>query len=217
MSATATLDRVLPHDLQAERAVLGAVLAHPELILDAASIVSPHDFFRVAHRLTFAEMLALDARKTAIDFVTLRASLETIGKLDEVGGPAYLTALVDGVPRSTNAVHYAEIVRHRALLRQLVLVGNKMNAEAYEAEDPAPEILDRALKALFNVVDSSTRGGLVSLRELVPKVMDALEERHRHRRAVTGVASGFRDLDGLTCVTSSSWPLGRQWGRVRWP
>src|SRR5262245_42733354 len=114
--------RVLPHDLDAERATLGAVLIDPEQFPDCAEQVKPEDFYRDAHHRIFKHIAALDEAKVALDALTLRDSLARSGDLDPIGGPSYLFGLTDGVPRSRNAVEYARIVREKSELRQLVLV-----------------------------------------------------------------------------------------------
>src|SRR5689334_14494823 len=130
-------DRTLPHNLEAERSVLGAILLHNEAFNLAAEVVDSADFFRDAHRRIFDKMVALAERGDAIDLVTLKEELTRAGELDEVGGPAYITALVDGVPRSTNVEHYARIIKEKSTLRSLIYSASKIVATASEAEDEA--------------------------------------------------------------------------------
>src|SRR5919197_5763165 len=114
-------DRTLPHNLEAERSVLGAILLHNHAFNLAAEVIDAHDFYRDAHRRIFDKMVKLSERGDAIDLVTLKEELGRAGDLDEVGGPAYIAALVDGVPRSTNVEHYARIVKEKSNLRNLIL------------------------------------------------------------------------------------------------
>src|SRR5919197_6789216 len=114
-------ERTLPHNLEAERSVLGAILLHNDAFNLAAEVIDSGDFFRDAHRRIFDKMVRLVERGDAIDLVTLKEELGRSGELDEVGGPAYITALVDGVPRSTNVEHYARIIKEKANLRNLIL------------------------------------------------------------------------------------------------
>src|SRR5436190_8945757 len=117
MPETLVADRTLPHNLEAERSVLGAVLLHNEAFNLAAEVIDSNHFFRDAHRRIFDKMVKLAERGDAIDLITLKEELTRAGEIDEVGGPAYLAALVDGVPRSTNVEHYARIVKEKSTLR----------------------------------------------------------------------------------------------------
>ena len=137
MPDAAVATRTLPHNLEAERSVLGAILLHNDAFNLAAEVLDSGDFFRDAHRRIFEKMIKLSERNDAIDLVTLKEELSRSGELDEVGGPAYITALVDGVPRSTNVEHYARIIKEKATLRNLIFSANKIVASAYDAEDEA--------------------------------------------------------------------------------
>ena len=132
MPETAVAERTLPHNLEAERSVLGAILLHNDAFNLAAEVIDSSDFFRDAHRRIFDKMVKLAERGDAIDLVTLKEELGRSGELDEVGGPAYITALVDGVPRSTNVEHYARIIKEKATLRNLIFSANKILATAYD-------------------------------------------------------------------------------------
>lgn len=191
--------RVLPHSLEAERAVLGASLLFPEMLAVAMSAVTPAQFFRDAHRRIFQTMLDLSGDRVAVDLVTVKNRLATLGTLDAVGGPAYLASMTDGVPRSMNVDHYAAIVREKATLRGLIHAGTKMIAAAYDGQDPTGEILETAQRDLFTVSDGSVvGGGFVDARALMVETFDELERRMADTREFTGVPSGFYDLDRLT-------------------
>jgi replicative DNA helicase len=160
-------DRTLPHNLEAERSVLGAILVHNESFNLAAQIITEKDFFREAHRRIFDKMIALNERGDAIDFVTLKEELARAGELDEVGGPAYVAALADGVPRATNVEYYARIVKEKSTLRSLIFAANKILTNAYEAEQDPDLILDEAESAIFSVADDRLKAGFVAMRDLV--------------------------------------------------
>src|SRR5688572_13102954 len=132
MADTVVAERALPHNLEAERSVLGAILLHNDAFNLAAEVIDAQDFFRDAHRRIFDKMVRLAERGDAIDLVTLKEELGRSGDLDEVGGPAYITALVDGVPRSTNVEHYARIIKEKATLRSLIFSANKILSTAYQ-------------------------------------------------------------------------------------
>src|SRR5688572_26166573 len=133
-TAVAAAERTLPHNLEAERSVLGAILVHNDAFNLAVQVVDSSDFYRDAHRRIFERMIALNERNQAIDFVTLKEELSRNGELDEVGGPAYVASLADGVPRATNVEYYARIVKEKATLRNLIYAASKIVTNAYEAD-----------------------------------------------------------------------------------
>ena len=194
----AALDRPLPHNLEAEKCVLGAILLHNDTFNLAAELIDSRDFFRDAHRRVFDKMVRLSERGDVIDLVTLREELGRSGDLEEVGGPAYIAALVDGVPRSTNVEHYARIVKEKSTLRNLIYSANRILATAYEAEQDAALQLDQAEKAIFDIAEDRIRSGFVPVRDLVQGSFDTIEKLQEHKGLVTGVATGFSDLDLLT-------------------
>jgi replicative DNA helicase len=190
--------RTLPHSLDAERSVLGAALVSNDLIDAAAEIVQPADFFRAAHQTLWRHILRLHDRRDPVDFVTLKESLSTANDLDEIGGPAYLASLLDGVPHSSNVEHYAAIVREKATLRELIAAANKTLIRAYDADEAAVDVLDSTQADIFNIHTNRQRGGFMPLCDvLTGEVMPALERAVEQKRAVTGVASGLTDLDAM--------------------
>jgi replicative DNA helicase len=198
MADVAVAERTLPHNLEAERSVLGAILLHNDAFNLAAEVIDSHDFYRDAHRRIFDKMVKLVERGDAVDLVTLKEELGRSGDLDEVGGPAYIAALVDGVPRSTNVEHYARIIKEKSTLRHLIFSANKILATAYEAEQEAEVILDQAEHAIFAIADDKVRDGFVSMRDLAHSSLDTIEKLHARKELITGVPTGFTDLDELT-------------------
>src|SRR5437870_2687837 len=197
MPDVAVAERTLPHNLEAERSVLGAILLHNDAFNLAAEVIDARDFFRDAHRRIFDRMVALSERGEAIDLVTLKEELDRSGEIEEVGGPAYIAALVDGVPRSTNVADYARIIKEKATLRRLIFSANKILAAAYDAEDEPEVILDQAEHAIFAIAEDKVRDGFVSLRDLAQSSLDTIEKLHGRKELVTGVPSGFTDLDEM--------------------
>jgi replicative DNA helicase len=194
----ATPERTLPHNLEAEKSVLGAILIHNEAFNHAAELIDSKDFFRDAHRRIFDKMVALSERNDAIDLVTLKDELARSNELDEVGGPAYIASLADGVPRSANVEHYARIVKEKATLRSLIHSANRILSDAYRAEEDADLILDGAEKAIFEIAEDRIREGFVPLRDLVQSSFATIEKLQQHKGLVTGVPTGFVDLDEMT-------------------
>jgi replicative DNA helicase len=198
MPETAVPERTLPHNLEAEKSVLGAILIHNDAFNHAAELIDSRDFFRDAHRRIFDKMVALSERGDAIDFVTLKEELTRAGDLDDVGGPAYIASLADGVPRSANVEYYARIVKEKSTLRSLIHSANKILIEAYEAEQEPDLLLDEAERAIFAIAEDRIRAGFVPLRDLVQSSFSTIEKLQQHKGLVTGVPTGFVDLDHLT-------------------
>ena len=191
-------ERSLPHNLEAERCVLGAILIHNDTFNQAAELLDADDFFRDAHRRVFDKMVDLNERGEAIDLVTLKDELGRSGDLDRVGGPAYIAGLVDGVPRSTHVGHYARIVKEKSTLRNLIFASNRILETAYSTEDAADLILDQAEQEIFSIADDNIHTGFVPLRDLVQGSFATIEKLQEHKGLVTGVPSGFVDIDALT-------------------
>ena len=164
----------------------------------AAELIDADDFFRDAHRRVFDKMVDLNERGQAIDLVTLRDELSRSGDLEPVGGPAYISSLADGVPRSTNVEHYARIVKERATLRNLIAAANRIEAEAYAAREEASVVLDRAEQEIFSIAEGRIHSGFVPLAELAEASFSTIERLQSVQSAVTGVPTGFADIDELT-------------------
>ena len=197
-TVVAAAERMLPHNLEAERSVLGAILVHNDAFNLAVQVIDSQDFYRVAHRRVFEKMIALNERGQAIDFVTLKEELSRGGDLDDVGGPAYIASLADGVPRATNVEYYARIVKEKATLRELIYAANKILTNAYGADQESDLILDEAESAIFSVADDRLKAGFVPMRDLVKESFPKIELLFEQKKLITGVPSGFVDLDTMT-------------------
>lgn len=198
MPEVAAPERTLPHNLDAEKSVLGAILIQNEAFNHAAELIDSKDFFRGAHARIFEKMVVLSERGDAIDFITLKEELSKSGELEEVGGPAYIASLADGVPRSANVEYYARIVKEKATLRNLIFSANKILAEAYEAEQEPDLLLDEAERQIFAIAEDRIRAGFTPLRDLVQGSFTTIEKLQQHKGLVTGVPTGFIDLDEMT-------------------
>jgi replicative DNA helicase len=192
------VDRTLPHNLEAEKCVLGAILINNQSFNQAAEVIDAQDFFRDAHRRIFEKMVGLTDRSQPVDLVTLKDELTRSGELDEVGGPAYIAALTDGVPRSANVEHYARIVKEKSTLRRLIQSANDVLGRAYEAEEDADDLLDEAERSIFQIAEHRLRTGFVPLSTLVDGGYQLIEQLQQQRGVVTGVPTGFVDLDDMT-------------------
>ena len=191
-------ERTLPHNLEAERSVLGAILVHNDAFNTAVQVIESVDFYRDAHRRVFEKMIALNERGQAIDFITLKEELSRSGEMDQVGGPAYIASLADGVPRATNVEYDARIVKEKSTLRALISAAGKILTNAYEADQESDLILDEAESAIFAVADDRMKAGFVSMRDLVKESYPKIEQAFEQKRLITGVPTGFVDLDEMT-------------------
>jgi replicative DNA helicase len=193
------LERTLPHNLEAERSVLGAILVHNDAYEAASHVVKADDFFRDAHRRIFTAIAHLvDELRVDVDFVTLKEELLRRGDLDEVGGPAYISSLADGVPRATNVRYYAGIVKEKATLRALIYAANKMLTDAYAAEDSAGDILARSDRAMLDVQNAHVSTRMSNVAESTTDLFKDFEHRVEHRGQLTGVDTGFASINELT-------------------
>lgn len=200
-----SLERVLPQNLEAERAVLGAILIRNAAYEEVAHVLRPDYFFRRAHQ-TIYEVIAetLSRPDSAIDTVVLKDALGRRGRLEDVGGPRYLGSLTDGVPSSLNIDHYAEIVREMALYRALIYATNKTLVDCYDADKPASLCLSDTERRLLDLSEGYLGGRLTTLRQGQAELMEDLEYRVKHRGELTGVETGFPSINELT----SGWQAG---------
>ena len=198
-AADAGFDRLPPQNLEAEQSVLGAVLLDNAVLPRVIEILQPEDFYRGPHRRLFAAMLDLFERDESIDLITLRERLEQKNQLEEVGGAVYLATLVDQVPTAANIAYHARIVREKAMLRGLITASTEIAAMSYEASRDVDQVLDEAERRIFLLSERSVRAGFVPLREVLKESFNVIQKLFDKKDHVTGVASGFTDLDQLTC------------------
>jgi replicative DNA helicase len=196
--ASSSEERTYPHNLEAERSVLGAILISNDAFNFAAEVLKPEDFYREAHRQIFAAMALLNEKAQAVDLVTLRETLGRGNQLDNVGGPAYIASLVDGMPHSSNVAYYARIVKEKATLRRLIFSANKILAEAFEAGEDADLILDKAEEQIFSIAEDRVQEGFVPMRTLALKGMDTVQKAYERKQLITGIPTGFLEIDEIT-------------------
>jgi len=198
MTIQVALERPLPHNLDAERSVLGAILLDNHVLNVAIEKLRPEDFFLEQHRRVFQQMIALGEAQHAIDLVTLTDELYRHGELEAAGGAAYLAQLVDGVPRITNLEHYARIVKEKALLRSLIHSTHAIQQQALEADEDADVILDRAESTIFQLAEERVRAGFIGVKELVRENFDRLARIFTEGKRITGLPTGYQQLDNIT-------------------
>ena len=198
MATDVTQEKALPHNLEAERTVLGAVLVDNAAFSSAAEVLTRDDFYRESHRRIFESMAVLAERSQPIDLVTLKNELARAGALEAAGGAAYLASLVDGVPRITNVEHWSRIIKERAVLRNLIHASNRIAQSCFEGEEEAAVLLDRAEKAIFDIAERRIRQGFVGIREIVKESFRTIDQLSQSKDVVTGLATGFADIDEMT-------------------
>jgi replicative DNA helicase len=185
-------DRVLPHNLDAERAALGSVLRDARTYPIVASVLAVDDFFRDAHKLVFARMTSLYERGVEIDLLTLVDDLQRVGELEEAGGAAYVSAMTDGVPRASNVEHYARIVLEKSRLRKIIKTATDAMSDAYATEQDAARVIDETVSRLLTVA-ASVSGGSVSLDVAIGIYLSALMSSEN----ADVVPVGLRDVDDI--------------------
>jgi len=197
MPADTALERPLPSNLDAERSILGAILLDNNALNAAIEALKAEDFFIPQHRSIFTQMIALGESQQAIDLVTLTEELHRRGELESSGGAPYLASLVDGVPRVSNVEHYARIVKEKALLRNLIHTTHNIQQRALDGEDGADAILDGAESSIFALAEDRVKAGLISVKDIVRDNFERLEKIFREGKSVTGISTGYGELDKL--------------------
>lgn len=190
--------RSAPWSAEAEQAVLAAMLLDQDAALRAAELVDDAMFYREAHRRLFRAMLALVERRVVIDHITLRDELLRRGELEAAGGHEYLAELVDAVPTAANLEFHARIVRDKAILRRLIETSTAIITEAYDGHSTATELLDVAESRIFTISQQRGDEGFTRIKEMLWPTMERIETLQRSGKAITGVPSGFLDLDAMT-------------------
>src|SRR5215467_6602418 len=193
-----TLDKALPSSIEAERLILGVVLLDNVAINQAAENLKPDDFFLGSNRRIYEKMIALYERGQAIDPLTLQEELRRAGELEKVGGPAYIAALFDGVPRFSNIENYVELVKGKSMLRRLITSANQIMAMAFDDEEEPEEILDKAESLILSIGEDRIKQGFVHIGDVATRQLTVIEESAGREQLITGIATGFADLDYLT-------------------
>ena len=199
-----SLEKVPPQNIEAEIAVLGSMLIEEEAIGQAVEIVNPSFFYRDAHKKIFQAIIDLYSLNKAVDLVTLTEKLKKNGSLDEIGGAAYLTELTTAVPTAANVAHYARIVKEKAILRNLINTATQIVAQSYDGQQDANVLLDKAEKQIFDIAGSQLQGISVSIKEIIKDSIETIEGFYRRKAHVTGLPTGFDDLDMMTAGLHNS-------------
>lgn len=191
-------DRTPPHNIEAEQAVLGAVFLEPEALARATEFLVPEDFYRASHQRIFNAMVSLTDKGEPIDLVTVTSELADANILEEVGGVSYLSDLAGSVPTAANIEYYSKIVDEKSLLRRLIRTATDIVTSGYSNDDEVEDVLNDAEKNILDVSQRKRSGAFQNIKDVLIDVYDNIEQLHHHKAQVTGVASGYRDLDQIT-------------------
>ncbi len=187
--------KVPPHDDAAEQSVLGAILIDKDALIEVAESLRPHHFYKESHGVIYEAMVHLFEEHEPVDIVTMTAELKKAGNLKISGGTAYLTELLNAVPTSAHASHYAKIIIENSIKRRLVSAASAITDRAFAAEGSAKEILDLAEQDIFAISQQSVRRDFTPVKETLASSFDRLDELHKHGGAFRGVRTGFADVD----------------------
>ncbi len=190
--------RMPPHNLEAERSVLGAMLITKEAITEVQEILRADDFYREAHKLVFAAMDELASRGEAVDVVTLTEELRKQDLLEKVGGLPFVTDLANAVPTAANVAFHAKIVKEKAELRRLIDAATAIAGAAYEDAEDVTTIMDEAEKRILAVANTQQRDGFESVRPILVRTFEHINSVYESQGSITGLATGFKDLDAMT-------------------
>jgi len=199
-----SLGRIPPQNIEAEQSVLGAILLDKEVLANVTEIISSQDFYREDHREIFEAILDLYEKAEPIDLITVSERLKLRGTLDSVGGLEYLTNLANIVPTTENAKHYAKIVEEKSILRNLIKVSTNIVNMGYEAAEEVTYVLDKAEKGIFDLLQKRNTQGFVPIKDVLVDTFNKLEELYNSKGHITGIPTGFVDLDYKTAGLHNS-------------
>ena len=192
------LGKVPPNDIEAEQAIIGSMLTDRDAVISAIEVLKPDDFYREDNKTIYEAILNLYNRSEPIDIITVRAELESMGRLDNVGGLEYLAELPEKVPTTANAMKYIKIVEEKATLRNLIKTANEIIELGYNPTEDVDDIMEGAEKKIFNIMQDKDQKGYSPLKDVLVESFTKLEELYNRKQHITGVPSGFTDLDYRT-------------------
>ncbi|BCU83388.1 replicative DNA helicase [Polycladomyces abyssicola] len=191
-------DRLPPHNLEAEQAVLGAILIDPSSLVTVTERLRPEDFYRQGHQRLFQVMIELSERGEPLDLVTITSELQDRKLLEEVGGVSYLTELAEVVPTSANVEYYSRIVEEKSILRRLIRTATQIASAGYSGGAEVAEILDEAEKQILDISQRRHRNGFVPIHDILMETYEHIEKLHYKKGELTGIPTGYTDLDRMT-------------------
>ena len=192
------LGKVPPNDIEAEQAIIGSMLTDKDAVISAIEVLKPQDFYREDNKTIYKAILNLYSRSEPVDIITVRAELESMGKLDNVGGLEYLAELPEKVPTTANASKYIKIVEEKSTLRNLIKTANEIIELGYNPTEDVDDIMEGAEKKIFNIMQDKEQKSYSPLKDVLVESFTKLEELYNRKQHITGVPSGFTDLDYRT-------------------
>ena len=198
------LGKVPPHDIEAEQAVIGSMLTDKDSVISALEVLKPEDFYREDNRVIFEAILNLYNRADPIDIITLKAELVSLGKFEQIGGIEYLAGLPEKVPTTANVEKYIRIVEEKSMMRTLIRTANELITLGYDGTDDVEDIMDIAEKKIFNIMQKKNQKGYSSMKDILVDTFTELEELYNRKQHITGVPTGFSDLDYKTAGLHNS-------------
>ncbi|AMX00611.1 replicative DNA helicase [Rummeliibacillus sp. G93] len=192
------LDRIPPHNQEAEQSVIGAIFLEPQALITASEVLLPEDFYRTAHQMIFQTMLRLSDQGKAIDVITVTEELSSHNELEDIGGISYITEIANAVPTAANVSYYAHIVSEKALLRRLIRVATKIVEDGYTREDEVDALLAEAESKVMEVANRKNAGDFKHVKDVLVETYANVEKLQNRQGDITGIPTGFRDLDRLT-------------------
>ena len=196
--------KIPPHDIEAEQAILGSMLIDKDAVINAIEVLKEEDFYREDNKTIYSAMLSLYARSEPIDIITVKSELTQIGKFETVGGLEYLASLPDKVPVVSNIENYIQIVEEKSILRKLIKASNEISQMGYEQTEETERIMDVAEKKIFDIMQNRNTKGYTPIKEVLINAIDELEKLYNHKGGITGIATGFIDLDRITAGLHNS-------------
>lgn len=187
-----------PQNTEAEQSVIGGILIENGAIHKVMEILTPEDFYRDAHKKMYNSLLDLSERDEPADLITLTHELRKKDQLDSIGGASYVASLIDAIPTAANIEYYARIVKEKAVLRRLIETATNIVTQGYEDREDVDGLLDEAERAIFQIADNRVRPSFYPIREIVKSSFKTLEKLFEKKELVTGIPSGFKDLDLMT-------------------
>lgn len=191
-------DKGLPSNVDAERSILGAILLDNTVCNQAIELLRREDFFLDSHRRIFEKMIAITERVMPIDMITLSDELRRAGEFEQIGGATFIASLIDGVPRTDTIEPYAKIVKAKSMLRKLITASNQAIALAFEEEDDADVIIDKAEQMIFQIAEDRVRQGFQYIGDVAHRRLEQIEQMAGRPEMITGVPTGFTDFDRMT-------------------
>ena len=192
------LQKVPPHDIEAEQAVLGSMLTDKDAVVSAIEVLKEEDFYRDDNQNIYRAIMNLYSKGESIDVITTKDELTSMNKLDAVGGLEYLVSLPDKVPTTANVEKYVKIVEEKSLLRALIKSANEMINMGYAQNEEIDQIMDGAEKRIFDIMQRKSKKGYTAIKDILVDTFAELQELYNNKQHITGVASGFFDLDSKT-------------------